>query len=206
MSVYLDIHPQNPQPRLIARAVEIIKDGGVVAYPSDSGYALATKLGSKAGLERIRDLRKVDDKHNFTLVCSDFKQLGQYVFVSNSVFRLLKSLTPGPFTFILEGTKEVPRLMLNPKKKTVGVRITDHPVVSALLAELEDTPLVSSTLILPGQSEPLTNGWEIQDELGHLLDAVIEGEIGSVQPSTVVDLTTDEPEIIRQGAGEFPSA
>lgn len=198
---YLDVHPVNPQPRAIAQAVQILRDGGLVAYPTDSCFALGCQLGNRSGLERIREIRRLDHRHHFTLVCRDFAQLGQLVHVSNRAFRLVKACTPGPYTFILPATPEVPRRLMNPRKHTVGVRIPDHPVVRALLEELGE-PIVSSTLLLPGHEEPLTDGWAIKEELDHLVDVVIDsGECGVV-PTTVVDLSDDVPEVVRVGAGD----
>lgn len=200
MARYLDIHPQDPQPRLIAQAARILADGGLIAYPTDSGYALGCSLGNQEGKERIASIRRLGDRHHYTLVCSSFAQLGQFVLIDNAVFRAIKAVTPGPYTFILPATKEVPRRLMHPKKKTVGVRLPDHRLVSALLAEVGE-PLLSSTLILPGQDLPLTEGWVVGDEIGHLLEAVIEGECG-LEPTTVIDLSGPEPVIARQGAGD----
>ncbi|WP_327011023.1 L-threonylcarbamoyladenylate synthase [Dactylosporangium sp. NBC_01737] len=200
MARFLDVHPDNPQPRLLQQIVTVLRDDGLVAYPTDSCYALGCQLGSRPGLERIRDIRKLDDRHHFTLMCRDFAQLGQFVQISNSVFRLVKAVTPGSYTFILPASPEVPRRLLHPKKRTVGVRIPEHTVTQALLAELGE-PLLSSTLLLPGQDEPLTQGWEIKEELDNQVDVVIDGECG-VEPTTVVDLSGEEPEILRVGAGD----
>ncbi|MGI5129664.1 L-threonylcarbamoyladenylate synthase [Pseudonocardia sp. CA-107938] len=201
MARYFDVHPVDPQRRAIGQVVDLIRDGGLVAYPTDSCYALGCQLGNAKGLERIREIRHLDDRHHFTLVCRDFSQLGQFVIVSNAMFRLVKASTPGQYTFILPATKEVPRRLLHAKKKTVGVRIPDHAVVQAMLEALGE-PLLSSTLLLPDRAEPLTQGWEIKEELDHLVDAVIDsGECGT-EPTTVVDLSGDEPEIIRVGAGD----
>lgn len=200
MASYLDIHPVNPQPRLIARAADIIREGGLIAYPTDSCYALGCSLGNKDGLARIRSIRKLDDKHDFTLVCKDFSQLNAYVSFDNSLFRSLKNATPGPYTFIMKASHETPRVMQNPKKKTVGVRIPDHVIVQALTLEL-GTPIVSSTLLLPGHEDPMLSGWDIKDELDHVLDAVVEGDCGYI-PTTVVDCTSGEPQILRYGAGD----
>jgi tRNA threonylcarbamoyl adenosine modification protein (Sua5/YciO/YrdC/YwlC family) len=201
---YFDVHPENPQRRAIAGVVEVIRDGGVIAYPTDSCFALGCRLGNREGMDRIRAIRQLDERHHFTMMCLDFAQLGQFAMVSNSIFRALKASTPGPFTFILPATKEVPRRMLNPKKRTVGVRIPDHVVVRALLEELGE-PLVSSTLLLPDSadpSEPLTQGWEIKERLDHVLDAVLDSADCGTEPTTVIDLSGDEPEIIRLGAGD----
>jgi tRNA threonylcarbamoyl adenosine modification protein (Sua5/YciO/YrdC/YwlC family) len=198
---YLDVHPDNPQPRLIAQVVELIRGGGLVAYPTDSCYALGCQLGNRDGLGRIREIRRLDDGHHFTLVCRDFAQLGQFVQVSNAVFRLVKASTPGSYTFILPATREVPRQLLHPKKQTVGVRIPRHTVTQALLAELGQ-PLLSSTLLLPGQDEPLTQGWEIKDLLDDQLEAVIDSGDCGIEPTTVIDLSQAEPQILRRGAGD----
>lgn len=201
MARYLDVHPVDPQPRAIAQAVQMLRDGGLLAYPTDSGYALGSALGNQAGKDRIVRIRNLDDRHHFTLVCRDFAQLGQLVHIDNSVFRAIKSATPGPYTFILPATKEVPRRLLHPKKKTVGVRIPEHPVVQALLAELGE-PLLSSTLILPGQGAPMTEGWLVKEELDHQVDVVIDsGECGT-DPTTVVDFSSGVPEVVRVGAGD----
>lgn len=182
--------------------MEIIRDGGLIVYPTDSCYAFGCQLGNKEGLDRIRDIRRLDDSHHFTLVCRDFAQLGQFVRINNSVFRLIKSATPGRFTFILPATKEVPRRLMHPRQKTVGVRIPDHRVAQALVAELGE-PILSSTLILPGQEEPMTQGWEIKERLDHQVDAVVDSGDCGTEPTTVVDLSGDEPEVVRQGAGDL---
>jgi tRNA threonylcarbamoyl adenosine modification protein (Sua5/YciO/YrdC/YwlC family) len=201
MARYFDVHPVDPQRRTIGQIVEIIRSGGLIAYPTDSCFALGCQLGDPKGIERIREIRHLDDKHHFTLVCHDFAQLGQFVQISNQVFRSVKAATPGSYTFILPATKEVPRRLLHPKKKTVGVRITQHPVAQALLGELGE-PLLSSTLLLPDEPEPLTAGWEIKERLDHAVDAVVDsGECGT-EPTTVVDFSDGDPEIVRRGAGD----
>ncbi len=201
MARYLDVHPADPQPRLIGQAVDILREDGLIAYPTDSGYALGIQLGNRDGLDRIRTIRQLDDKHHFTLVCRDFAQLGQLVHIDNAAFRAIKAATPGPYTFILPATGEVPKRLMHPKKRTVGVRIPEHTVVRALLEELGE-PMLSSTLLLPGEAEPMTEGWIVKDELDQLLDAVIDsGECGSL-PTTVVDFTSGSPEITRYGAGD----
>jgi tRNA threonylcarbamoyl adenosine modification protein (Sua5/YciO/YrdC/YwlC family) len=197
----LDVHPENPQPRLISQAVEIVRSGGLIAYPTDSCYALGAQLGNKDALDRIRTIRQLDDKHHFTLVCKDFAQLGQLVQIDNDVFRSIKAVTPGSYTFILPATKEVPRRLLHPKKKTVGVRIPDHRVVQALLAELGE-PLLSSTLLLPDEEEPLTQGWEIKERLEHVVDAVIDSGDSGSEPTTVIDYSGGVAEIVRRGMGD----
>ncbi len=201
MARYLDVHPVDPQPRAIAQAVQVLRDDGLVAYPTDSCYALGIQLGNRDGLERIKRLRRLDDKHHFTLVCHDFAQLGHLVHLNNAAFRAIKAATPGPYTFILPATGDVPKRLMHPKKRTVGVRIPDHPVVSALLAELGE-PLLSSTLLMPDEDEPMTDGWQIKEELDHWLDAVIDsGECGS-EPTTVVDFSDGAPVVERVGAGD----
>jgi tRNA threonylcarbamoyl adenosine modification protein (Sua5/YciO/YrdC/YwlC family) len=201
MARYFDVHPDNPQPRAIGQIVAMIREGGLIAYPTDSCFAFGCALGNRDALERIRLIRHLGDKHHFTLVCRDFAQLGQFVQVNNAVFRLVKATTPGSYTFILPATKEVPRRLLHPRKHTVGVRIPRHTVVQALLTELGE-PLVSSTLLLPGEEEPLTQGWEIKEALDHLVDAVVDSGDCGTEPTTVVDLSGDEPEILRRGAGD----
>lgn len=200
MARYLDVHPQDPQPRLIAQVAGVLAENGLIAYPTDSGYALGAALGNQEGKERIAAIRRLDERHHYTLVCSSFAQLGQFVLIDNRVFRAIKSVTPGPYTFILPATKEVPRRLMHPKKKTVGVRLPNHRLVSALLAEVGE-PLLSSTLILPDADEPLTEGWVVNDEIGHLVDVVVEGECG-LEPTTVIDLSGSTPVVIRQGAGD----
>jgi tRNA threonylcarbamoyl adenosine modification protein (Sua5/YciO/YrdC/YwlC family) len=197
---YFDIHPASPQQRAIVQIADIVRAGGVIAYPTDSCYALGCQLGNTDGMTRIRSIRHLDDRHHLTLVCQDFAQLGQFVQIDNRVFRAVKAATPGSYTFILPATKEVPRRLQHPRKKTVGVRIPRHVVAQALLAELGE-PLVSSTLILPGDDEPMTQGWQIADQLGHAVDAVIDcGDCGT-EPTTVIDYSQDKPEILRHGAG-----
>ncbi len=204
MARYLDVHPVDPQPRSVLQTVEVLREGGLVAYPTDSGYALGAMMGNQGAKERIRDIRRLDDKHHYTLVCRDFAQLGQLVHVDNHVFRAVKSATPGPYTFILPATHEVPRRLLHPKKRTVGVRIPEHAVVRALLAELGE-PLLSSTLIMPGETDPMTDGWQVKEALDHVVDVVVDsGECGD-EPTTVVDFTSDPAgEVTRHGAGAWP--
>lgn len=201
MARYLDVHPKDPQPRKIAQAVDILRTGGLLAYPTDSCFALGAALGNADAKQRIIDIRRLNDKHHFTLVCADFAQLGQLVQLDNAVFRAVKNHTPGPYTFILPATSEVPRRLLHPKKKTVGVRIIDHPVARLLLAELGE-PILSSTLLLPGEDEPLTDGWSVKERLDHQVDAVIDsGECGT-EPTTVIDFSNGYPEVVRVGAGD----
>jgi tRNA threonylcarbamoyl adenosine modification protein (Sua5/YciO/YrdC/YwlC family) len=201
MARYFDIHPANPQRRAITQIADIVRSGGVIAYPTDSCYALGCQLGNREGMARIRAIRGLDDRHHLTLVCQDFAQLGQFAFVANPVFRAIKAATPGSYTFILPATKEVPRILQHPRKKTVGVRIPRHAVAQELLAELGE-PLVSSTLLLPGQDEPMTQGWEIAEQLEGAVDAVIDSGDCGTEPTTVIDFSQDEPEIVRRGAGD----
>ena len=201
MARYFDVHPQDPQPRAVAQIVALLQDDALIAYPTDSCYALGCRLDSPTGPERIRRIRHLDDKHHFTLVCSDFAQLGQFVLLDNSAFRAIKASTPGPYTFILPATKEVPRRLAHPKKRTVGVRIPDHPVVRALLRELGG-PLVSSTLLLPGSEEPMTEGWQIKEELDHVLDAVVDAGDCGTEPTSVVDWSEGFPQVVRAGSGD----
>ncbi|MFF4754296.1 L-threonylcarbamoyladenylate synthase [Streptomyces sp. NPDC002514] len=201
MAKYFDVHPENPQPRSIAQIADAVRSEALIAYPTDSCYALGCRLGSRDGMERIRSIRHLDDRHHFTLMCRDFAQLGQFVRVDNDVFRAVKASTPGSYTFILPATREVPRKLLHPKKKTVGVRIPDHVVTQALLAELGE-PLLSSTLLLPDEEEPLTQGWEIKDRLDHVVDAVVDSGDCGTEPTTVVDFSGGEAEIVRLGAGD----
>lgn len=201
MARYFDIHPANPQQRAIVQVAEIVREGGVIAYPTDSCYALGCQLGNGDGFTRIRSIRQLDDRHHLTLVCQNFAQLGQFAYVANPVFRAIKAATPGSYTFILPATKEVPRRLQHPRKKTVGVRIPRHPVAQALLAELGE-PLVSSTLLLPGEDEPMTAGWLIAERLDHAVDAVLDtGDCGT-EPTTVIDFSQQIPEIVRRGAGD----
>jgi len=201
MSQLFAIHPDNPQARLLRKAVSIVQDGGLIVYPTDSGYAFGCALGNKSALERIRRLRQLDKEHNMTLVCSNLSQLGTYAQVNKGVFRLLKAFTPGSYTFILNATSEVPRLMLHPKRKTLGLRVPEHKITLMLL-ECLDAPLMSSTLILPGATAPLTGPEAINDLLGNQIDLVIDGGNCSHEPTTVVDLTGDYPVILREGKGD----
>ena len=201
MARYFDIHPDSPQRRSISQVAEIVRAGGVIAYPTDSCYALGCQLGNRDGMARIRSIRGLDDRHHLTLVCQDFTQLGQLAYMPNPVFRAIKAATPGSYTFILPATKDVPRVLQHPRKKTVGVRIPKHVVAQALLEELAE-PLVSSTLLLPDRDEAMTQGWEIAEQLEHVVDAVIDsGECGT-EPTTVIDFSQPEPEIVRYGAGD----
>ncbi len=201
MARFFDVHPADPQQRSIVQVADIVRAGGVIAYPTDSCYALGCQLGNVDGIARIRAIRHLDDRHHLTLVCRDFAQLGQFARVANSVFRAIKAATPGSYTFILPATKEVPRRLQHPGKKTVGVRVPRHVVAQALLTELGE-PLVSTTLLLPGTDEAMTQGWEINDQLGHALDAVIDSGDCGTEPTTVIDFSQDPPEILRRGAGD----
>ncbi len=201
MSQFFQIHPDNPQARLIKQAVEIIRDGGVVVYPTDSSYAVGCSMGNKAGIERIRRLRQLDDKHNFTLACRDLSQLGLFAKVDTAAFRLLKTNLPGPYTIILNATREVPRMLLHPKRRTIGLRVPAQPIAQALLAELGE-PLMSVSLILPGESEPMSDPYEIRQMLEHQVDLIIDGGYGGVEASTVISLVDGEPEIVRVGCGD----
>ena len=201
MSRIFAIHPDNPQSRLLRQAATIVEDGGLIVYPTDSGYALGCALGNKSALERIRRLRQLDKNHNMTLVCSNLSQLSTYARVNNPVFRLLKSFTPGSYTFILNATNEVPRLMLHPKRKTLGLRVPENTITLSLL-ECLDAPLMSTTLILPGASAPLSEPESIKDLLGNQVDLIIDGGNCGYEPTTVVDLTGEYPVILREGKGD----
>jgi tRNA threonylcarbamoyl adenosine modification protein (Sua5/YciO/YrdC/YwlC family) len=202
MARFIEIHPDNPQQRSVDQAAKVIQDGGLIAYPTDSGFALGAQLGNKDALDRIRTIRQLDAKHHFTLVCRDFAQLGQFVHVDNTIFRAVKSVTPGPYTFILPATREVPRRLLHEKKKTVGVRIPDSRIVGALLTALGE-PMLSTTLILPGSTEPMSAAWEIAEALDGQIDAVIESGADVIaEPTTVVDFSDGYPQVVRVGAGD----
>ncbi|WP_114424193.1 L-threonylcarbamoyladenylate synthase [Nocardioides houyundeii] len=201
MARFLDLHPENPQARTIGQIVAALRDDALIAYPTDSGYALGCQLGNREGRDRILRLRELDERHDFTLMCKDFAQLGQFVKLDNAAFRAIKAATPGPYTFILPATSEVPRRLMHAKKKTVGVRITDHPVVCAILHELGE-PMLTSTLMLPGEDTARTQGWEIKEELDHQIDIVVEAGETSAEPTTVVDWSQGYPEVLRVGAGD----
>ena len=201
MAQFFQIHPDNPQLRLIHQAVEIIRQGGLVIYPTDSSYALGCHIGDKAAMDRIRRIRRLDDKHNFTLVCRDLAEISTYAKVGNQQYRMLKNLTPGPYTFIHRATKQVPRRLLCGKRKTIGIRIPDNRVTHTILVELGE-PLMSSTLILPGDEMPLTDPYEMRDLLGHDVDLVIDGGYCGFEPTTVVDMVEETPFVIRKGKGD----
>jgi tRNA threonylcarbamoyl adenosine modification protein (Sua5/YciO/YrdC/YwlC family) len=201
MSQYFQIHPDNPQLRLIRQAAQIIHGGGIVALPTDSCYALVSHLDDKHAVERLRRLRGVDDKHHLTLLCRDLSEIAQYARVDNQQYRLLKTATPGPYTFILEATKEVPRRLSHPSRKTIGLRVPENAIACALLEELGQ-PLLGTTLILPGDDEPLTEPEEVRERLEKQVELVIDGGACSLEPTTVIDLTGDEPALVRQGRGD----
>jgi len=201
MSQFFEIHPENPQPRLIQKAVDLIRGGAVIAYPTDSAYALGCHIGDKKALERIHAIRRVDAKHNFTLVCRDLSEIATYAKVDNAVYRFLNAHTPGAYTFILKASREVPRRLYHPKRRTIGIRVPDNKIVLALLEQLNE-PLMSSTLILPDKTLPMTEAYEIRQELEHQLDLVIDGGHCGLEPTTVVDLTEHEPKVIRVGCGD----
>lgn len=198
---FFQIHTETPQPRLVRQAVDVIRRGGVIIYPADSSYALGCAVGEKSALDRIRQIRRLDDKHNFTLICRDLSELGLYAKVNTSAFRLLKAHLPGPYTFILDATREVPRMLMHPKKRTIGLRVPANPIAQALLEELGG-PMLSVSLIMPGSTEPLSDPYEIRDLLEHQVDLIIDGGYGTYEASTVVDLTGDQPEIVRYGSGD----
>ncbi|MEH6444046.1 MAG: L-threonylcarbamoyladenylate synthase [Oceanospirillaceae bacterium] len=202
MSQLFQIHPQNPQKRLIQQAVEIIKNGGVVVYPTDCAYAIGCHLGDKTAVDKIKKIRKLDDKHNFTLVCRDLSELGTYAKVNNQQYRILKNHTPGAYTFILRATSEVPKRLLHAKRKTIGLRIPDSNIALEIMRELGE-PIMSTSLILPGESEPLTDPYEIRDILQHHVDLVIDGGFCGMEATSVINLVEDVPEIIREGAGDI---
>lgn len=201
MARYLDVHPDNPQPRLIAQAVDLIRHDGVIAYPTDCAYALGWRIGSSAALERVRDIRRLDEGHHFTLACRDLSQASQFGFLSNASFRAVKACVPGPYTFILPATKDVPKRLQHPKKSTVGIRVPADTVAQALITELGE-PLVSTTLQLPGDDGPQTFGWEIKERLDASIDAVLDAGERGTEETTVVDLTGSEPVVLRHGVGD----
>ncbi|WP_374090698.1 L-threonylcarbamoyladenylate synthase [Methylomicrobium lacus] len=203
MAQFFEIHPENPQLRLIHRAVEIIRQGGVIVYPTDSSYALACQIGDKAALDKIRRIRQLDDKHDFTLVCKDLAQVSNFTKIGNDAYRMIKALTPGPFTFILDATREVPRRLQHPKKKTVGIRIPNHPIAQMLVEELGE-PLFTSSLLLPGVDEPLTDPYDIRKRLEHEIELVIDAGIIEYRETTIIEFSSNGPEIVRQGIGIAP--
>ena len=202
MTRVVNIHPESPQPRLLAQAAEFIRDGGVVALPTDSCYALGCHLGDKEAMDRIRMIRQMDERHNLTLMVRDLSEIAHFARVDNAQYRLLKATTPGSYTFILEGTKELPRRVLHPKRKTIGLRVPSHPVALALLEELNE-PLLTTTLQLPGDDTPLTEGWEIQDRLEDQIELILDAGHCGIEPTTIIDLTASTPELIRAGRGSL---
>jgi tRNA threonylcarbamoyl adenosine modification protein (Sua5/YciO/YrdC/YwlC family) len=202
VSQFFSIHPQNPQPRLIRNTVEILNKGGLIVYPTDSCYALGCLIGNKAAMERIRRIRRLDDKHCFTLVCRDLSEISTYAKVDSVAYRMLKARTPGPYTFLLKATHEVPRRLQTPKRNTIGLRVPDHAVTQALLARL-DEPLMSSTLLLPGEELPMTDPLEMREHLEHEVDLIIDGGFCGIEPTTVIDLVDGAPHVLRRGKGEI---
>ena len=202
MSQFFQIHPETPQARLVRQAADIIRAGGVVVYPTDSAYALGCHIGDKNALDRIRRIRKLDDRHNFTLVCRDLSEIASYAKVDNTVYRLLKHATPGPYTFILKATSEVPRRLMHSKRKTVGLRVPDNPIAQALLADLGE-PMMSVTLIMPGDEYPLIDPYDIRQVLGNDVDLVIDGGYCGLEPTSVIDLADDTPLVLRAGKGDI---
>ncbi|MGI9277542.1 MAG: L-threonylcarbamoyladenylate synthase [Endozoicomonas sp.] len=202
MSQFFQIHPDTPQLRLVRQAVDILRAGGVIAYPTDSAYALGCLIGDKKAVDRIRDIRRVTDKHNFTLVCRDLSELAVYAQVNNTQYRMLKNHTPGPYTFILKGSREVPRRLMHPKRRTIGIRVPECNIAQALLEEL-DAPLMSTTLQLPGDEEPMLDPYDIRQTLESQLDLVIDGGYRGMEPTTVVSLLEETPEVLREGKGDI---
>ncbi|MDO8344390.1 MAG: L-threonylcarbamoyladenylate synthase [Cellvibrio sp.] len=202
MAQFFQIHAETPQHRLIVQAADIIRKGGLVVYPTDSAYALGCHIGDKDALERIRALRKLDKNHNFTLMCRDLSEIATYARVDNQAYRLIKNHTPGAYTFILEATADVPRRLMHPKRKTIGLRVPDNPIALALLEELGE-PLMTSSLLLPGEELPMTDPYDIRDTLEHFVELVIDGGYCGLEPTTVIDLTDNTPQLVRQGKGDF---
>jgi len=197
----IEIHPTHPQPRLVASIVQIIRGGGLIAYPTDSSYAFGCHIGDKRAMDRIRRIRRTDDTHNFTLVCSDLSEISVYARIDNWAYRMLKSMTPGPYTFILQATREVPKRLQNPKRRTIGLRVPDHPLVLAMLDSLGE-PIMSSTLLLPGDDRPLTDPAEIEARIGHQIDAIVDAGPTGIDPTSVIDLSGGSAEVLRVGRGD----
>lgn len=204
MARRIEIHPQDPQPRRIAEVAAIIRAGGLIAYPTDSSYALGCHIGDKRAMDRIRRIRKADKRHNFTLVCSDLSEISLYARFENWAYRLMKAHTPGPYTFILTATREVPKRLQNPRRRTIGLRVPDHPIVRAMLMALGE-PIMSSTLLLPGDDMPLTDADQIEERIGHLIEMVVDGGNAGIEPTTVVDLSGGTVDILRHGRGDVSS-
>ena len=201
MAKLIEVHPTDPQPRRVARIVDIIREGGLIAYPTDSSYAFGCHIGDKRAIDRIHRIRKTNKKHNFTLVCRDLSEISIYARVDNWAYRLVKSLTPGPYTFVLPATREVPKRLQNPKRRTIGMRVPDHPLVRAVLDELGE-PIMSSTLTLPGEDMPLTDPLEIEERIGHQVDAIVDAGPTGIEPTSVIDLTGGTAEVLRVGRGD----
>ncbi|WP_319379670.1 L-threonylcarbamoyladenylate synthase [Thiomicrorhabdus sp.] len=201
-SQFISVHPDNPQDRLLDQVSTILEKGGVIAYPTESGYALGCLFDNKQGADRIRAIRRLDERHELTLMCKDLSNLSEYAKVGNTQFRFLKSHLPGPYTFLLPASREVPKRMQSPKRKTIGLRVSPNTVTNALLSRF-DRPLLSASLILPGEDYPMTEAWEIQETVGHALDAVLDGGFCGFEPTTIIDFTDDEPILVRQGQGSF---
>jgi len=197
----IEIHPTDPQPRLVRQIVQIIRDGGLIAYPTDSSYAFGCRIGDKKAIDRIHRIRRTDKHHNFTLVCEDLSEISIYARVENWAYRLIKSLTPGPYTFILPATRQLPKMLQNPKRRTIGIRVPDHRLVSAMLEELGE-PIMSSTLLLPGDDLPLTDPMDIEERIGHQVDAIIDAGPTGIQPTSVLDLSSGTAEVLRVGRGD----
>ena len=204
MARIVDIHPSDPQPRRIAEVVATIRGGGLVAYPTDSSYAFGCHIGDKRAMDRIRRIRRTDKQHNFTLVCSDLSEISLYARFDNWAYRLMKSMTPGPYTFILQATREVPKRLQNPRRRTIGLRVPDHPIVHAMLDALGE-PIMSSTLTLPGDDRPLTTAAEIEERIGHQIELIIDGGPTGIEPTSVIDLSGGSVEILRVGRGDVSS-
>lgn len=201
MAKLIEVHPTDPQPRRVARIVAIIREGGLIAYPTDSSYAFGCHIGDKRAIDRIHRIRKTNKKHNFTLVCRDLSEISIYARVDNWAYRLVKSLTPGPYTFVLPATREVPKRLQNPKRRTIGMRVPDHPLVRAVLDELGE-PIMSSTLTLPGEDMPLTDPLDIEERIGHQIDAIVDAGPTGIEPTSVIDLTGGAAEVLRVGRGD----
>lgn len=204
MARIVEIHPGNPQPRLIAEVIAVIRNGGLIAYPTDSSYAFGCHIGNKAALDQIRRIRQADKSHNFTLVCSDLSEISLFARVENWAYRLIKSLTPGPYTFILPATREVPKRLQHPKRRTIGIRVPDHAIVRAMLESLGE-PIMSSTLQLPGDDLPLTDVYEIEERIGNQVDLIVDGGPTGIEPTTVIDLSSGSINIVRKGRGKISS-
>ena len=201
MAKLIEVHPDNPQPRRVTEIVETIREGGLIAYPTDSSYAFGCHIGDKRAMDRIRRIRRTDKNHNFTLVCSDLSEISTYARVDNWAYRMLKSMTPGPYTFILPATREVPKRLQHPKRRTIGLRVPDHALVRAVLRELGE-PIMSSTLLLPGDDRPLTDPQDIEERIGHEIDLIIDAGPTGIEPTSVIDLSEDRVEVLRVGRGD----